>query len=398
MQPIQNRLSQIAETFLSNLDSQDRYQHPGLFEGDAGILLFLAYYANYNKEKQYTDLLDRHLELCLEQNSRIIPEYSFCNGICGILYNLFHLQQKGFIDVETDEARQYYREYIARKMSADISNGQYDFMHYALGAAIYFLKTEPGESQNHLDDFIRILYKKREKNNGQVKWLSNMNITGRYEYNIGMAHGMSSIVIFLCQAISTGINREICEELLDQTVRYILAQEIDHLQYGSYFPTTSIESQYPDLQKSRLGWCYGDLGVATALWRAGKTMEKEYWKKKALEIFEFNTTRTALESNNVMDAVICHGTAGIAQIFRRMHLETGNQKFLDTSTYWIQETLKMAKWEDGVAGYKCWLGKDYGGWGKSYSFLEGIAGIGLALLAAIGEESFSDWDEIILLS
>lgn len=79
-----------------------------------------------------------------------------------------------------------------------------------------------------------------------------------------------------------------------------------------------------------------------------------------------------------------------------MYWETQNPIFKETANYWIEETLKMAKFEDGLAGYKAWYGeKD--GWRNEYGFLEGIAGIGLTLLAHISNEE-PTWDKCLLLS
>lgn len=52
---------------------------------------------------------------------------------------------------------------------------------------------------------------------------------------------------------------------------------------GVISPSTSQESQ-PQRQASRLAWCYGDLGVAVALWNAGKVLDDETLKTKAHEV------------------------------------------------------------------------------------------------------------------
>ena len=56
--------------------------------------------------------------------------------------------------------------------------------------------------------------------------------------------------------------------------------------------------------------------------------------------------------------------------------------------------LKMAKFKDGLAGYKMWNIDNYK---NESNLLEGIAGIGLALLSSISDEDPS-WDECLLLS
>lgn len=66
------------------------------------------------------------------------------------------------------------------------------------------------------------------------------------------------------------------------------------------------------------------------------------------------------------------------------------------AAYWIGRTLSMAKFEDGLAGYKTWQGAERG-FRNEYGLLEGIAGIRLVLLAYLSNEE-PTWDECLLLS
>ncbi|MCK5168939.1 MAG: hypothetical protein KAQ75_03590, partial [Bacteroidales bacterium] len=137
--------------------------------------------------------------------------------------------------------------------------------------------------------------------------------------------------------------------------------------------------------------------VGIALWQAGKNTNNEEWKNKALEILLHTTKRKDLKENSVIDAGLCHGTAGIAHIYNRMYNNTGRDEFKKAAIYWFEQTLKMAKYDDGLAGYKAWRTPEYGGLQNEYGFLEGIAGIGLALISAVSDIE-PKWDECLLLS
>jgi hypothetical protein len=78
-----------------------------------------------------------------------------------------------------------------------------------------------------------------------------------------------------------------------------------------------------------------------------------------------------------------------------MWWDTRLPEFKNAADYWMNETLKMAKFEDGLAGYKVWYGEQ--GWLNEYCLLEGIAGIGLALMTYYYEVE-PIWDECLLLS
>ncbi|MCL2040441.1 MAG: hypothetical protein FWG84_00185 [Bacteroidales bacterium] len=83
-------------------------------------------------------------------------------------------------------------------------------------------------------------------------------------------------------------------------------------------------------------------------------------------------------------------------IFSTMHVwNTRMPEFKNAADYWFDQTIKMSIFADGLVGYKTWKGKE--GWINSYGSLDGIAGIGLALLTYCYEVE-PTWDECLLLS
>ena len=131
---------------------------------------------------------------------------------------------------------------------------------------------------------------------------------------------------------------------------------------------------------SRLAWCYGDLGVATSLWQAGKALHNREWQEKALEVLRFSTSRRDIRSAGVIDAGLCHGAASVCMMFHYAYRQTGENLFEEVRDYWFDVTLNMGSRKEGLAGYSAWGGNEKG-WVKEYDLLEGIAGIGLLLLS-----------------
>ncbi|MCP4157109.1 MAG: hypothetical protein GY757_55875 [bacterium] len=163
----------------------------------------------------------------------------------------------------------------------------------------------------------------------------------------------------------------------------------------STFPSW-VGDDYPPLE-SRLAWCYGDLGMGVALWQAGKIAGNKEWEEEAVEILLKTTERREPKQNAIVDAGLCHGAAGNAHIYNRMYINTGNEAFKEAALYWLDLTLKMAVYEDGFAGYKVWHTEEYGGWQNENGFLEGIAGIGLAIFSFVSELE-PKWDYSLYLS
>ena len=139
------------------------------------------------------------------------------------------------------------------------------------------------------------------------------------------------------------------------------------------------------------------MGIAHVFWQAAVSLKKKEWEDTAIQILLHNSSRHDLQKNGIMDAGLCHGSAGVAHIFWNLYLNTHLQKFQETTDYWLDITMQMAKYTDGSAGFKAWRTEKLGGFVKLNSFLEGISGIGLVLLSHLQRDKTS-WDECLMLS
>jgi lantibiotic biosynthesis protein len=375
----------------------------GLLVGNEGIILFLCYYSKFRQENKYNEGVINCLDSMIEKinlNQKNSPIYS--TGLAGTSWLIQHLTSTDFIDKDTEELLYNFDELLYDSMISFLNQGMYDFLHEGLGITFYYLERNDIKCDNKVAEAIKILDSiKTIHQSGSYKWISNkLNISGTIEkvYNISLSHGMSSIVVILAKALERGIEVTLTKNLLVGTIKYILEQEQDFEQYGCCFPNIAKESIRDNNYRSRLSWCYGDLGIALALYKASKVMVDDVLTNKAIDIFLKNTTRTDLKMNGIGDATLCHGSAGIAHIFNRMFLNTKLPKFKETADYWFQKTLELAIWKDGLAGFKKrTINNQQEGWENENGFLEGIAGIGLALIANISETD-PVWDKALLIS
>jgi lantibiotic modifying enzyme len=235
----------------------------------------------------------------------------------------------------------------------------------------------------------------KHKTNGAIRCLTIIGEKGKTGYNISLSHGIASVIVFLSKVYSLGFSKEKVYGLLDGTVNYLLSQQLDSRKFNSCFPNFDIKSAKPF--NSRLSWCYGDLGIGISLFQASLATKNKKLEEKTINLLLHSTKRKDLDENLVKDAGLCHGTAGIAHIYNRMYQYTHNEKFKDSACYWFDETLKMAYYRNGLAGYKAGRPEKQGGAKNEAGFLEGIAGIGLALISAISNIE-PTWDECLLLS
>lgn len=392
--------SKIKEILLC-INNQEKFKDNGLLTGSTGISLFYENYYKIYGQKKYLNIALNHLISSFNLINDGYFQHTFCSGIGGICWEIEYFVKNKSLEIDSNETLSDLDEFLAKKMFSDLEdNDNYDFLHGAIGIGIYFLNhfSSP-KSKIYLTEFIEKLEKKGiYEYDGSLKWISTVNEennTKKEVFNLSLSHGMPSIIIFLAKAYKNDISKNLVKRMLESLVKYILKNRHNHQVYGSYFPSWLCENEIKG--KSRLGWCYGDLGVALALYQAGVSLKNKVWYEFAIEIFIHSAERRDLINESVNDAGLCHGTAGIAHIFNRMYRNTGIEKFKETHEFWIKETLKMAKFEDGLAGYKTFYGEKYGGWKNEYGLLDGIAGIGLALISSVSD-SDSKWDECLLLS
>jgi len=374
----------------------------GLLGGKTGLYTALLVHAVNSRDREFERAGEKLIETVFKELEHAESYvYSFSNGLAGIGWTLELLEQKGYAQYDTNSLLEDFDVVLAKVLEFEMNNGHYDFLRGALGVVLYFIRRMPKKEDllPVLQKFVVQLNEMGEKQpTGSIKWSSVLDIeTQKTGYNISLSHGMASIVVILSKLYAIkGIDQKMVQHLLQGCVNYILEQEIDKDKYGSFFPSYALEST-EQIYGSRLAWCYGDLGISMALWQAGVALQNETWKNKALTVLLFAAEkRRDLQKNLVIDACLCHGTAGAGHLFYRAWRNTGMSEFKNTADYWFEQTLKMAKFDDGLAGYKAWL-PHIEKWANVYGLLEGIAGTGLALLTYYHEIE-PTWDECLLLS
>ena len=387
------KVSQIAHVLLNkNEDSL-----VGLMGGETGIALFLFYYARMTDEQRVYDLALDKISKALDKINEGFNFHTHAGGLAGFGTAMEILIQEDFIEADSNDLLDDLDEYLYELMLSELVNKNYDFLHGAIGLALYFHKRKSCKNrEKYLLSFVEGLEKIAEKDKDGFKWLSVINHDKNTKgYNLSLSHGIASIISILSKLTEIDICRKKVEKLLCGSINYLLDKQLDVDVCRVNFPNWISEEDFSN--SSRLAWCYGDLGIALALWQAGNNLHNNDWKQRAEKILLHSTQRRDLLKNSVYDAGICHGTAGIAHIYMRMYTNTGMVEFKDAANYWYQNTLKMAKFEDGLAGYKVFRLKDGEKWETDYGLIEGIAGIGLSLISSVSDIKPS-WDECFLIS
>lgn len=397
MNLIQSKLDDISE-FL--IEENPENIEGDFFTGSAGVALFLFYYSRYTKKAVYeekaTTFLLKSIDF-IDQSAATGLNHTFCRGISGICWCIDHLISNGFISSENSEILSHFDNFLSDTSVLALRAGNNDFLHGAIGTSIYLLKrVHIPKVKQSVESVIDTLYdqKKVYLDDQHYYWTHKAGTLANGETcNLGISHGMSSICIFLSKAIKSNIGTLKAGELLEKTTRFFLSQEIKEANWPSRFPSYSFVSDpnFAWTRKSRMGWCFGDLGIALSLWHYSQLIKSEELERKAIEIFLSASERKEPLPNWVIDCGICHGTSGIALIFQRMYQYTKLEPFKISANYWMELTIAMAKKGNGYCGYLA------DNMNPSMGFLDGISGIGLVLLGFQTQDS-TNWDECLLLS
>ncbi|MEA2570283.1 MAG: lantibiotic biosynthesis protein [Acidobacteriota bacterium] len=217
----------------------------------------------------------------------------------------------------------------------------------------------------------------------------------RGHYNLGVAHGIPGVIGFLAAAQHAGVRDRRVAQLANDAVQWVLAQK--GIWPGSLFPSHIPPDSAP--RPTRTAWCYGDLGVAAVLLSAAHAFDRSEWRDEAISIARV-AARRSVEDTMVADAGLCHGATGVAHLFNRIWQATGDDELREAALRWYRIALDMRRPGKGLAGFLSWYESTpsaEGSWRGEPGFLSGIAGIGLALLAAATDVEPS-WDRLMVVS
>jgi lantibiotic modifying enzyme len=369
--------------------------------GLPGAILFKMYYAKYNDDERYVEEAHALIQECFDKFDTHQLLLTYCDGVAGFGWTLDHLVASDLLDSDNDVLLSNLDTILYDQMTKNFENREFDFLHGATGYASYFLNRYRTTSDTdlkrkyrsylsyYIDQIIDISVKDQK---GYRTWRSFIDLNGRQEvYNLSMSHGVTSILaIFIKLAEYTEFHQQ-CKPIIQEIVGYLLSTE--NKDFMCFFPSY-ILSDGTKSTRSRVAWCYGDLGIGLQLFYASNFLNDASLKETALTILKETTRRISAEDSGVVDASICHGSYGIAHIYSKLYQHTKDSIFKTAADFWLQDGLNRAFHEDGFAGYKQ---KQPNHWETEIGLLEGISGIGLVIMDYLSEEPHT-WDEAFMIS
>ena len=211
-------------------------------------------------------------------------------------------------------------------------------------------------------------------------------------WNLGVAHGTPGVVAFLARCIAADVERELATTLLEGSVAFLRAvgSDIAGARYGAWICGPADGTETHATPSPALAWCYHDLGIALALLSAANVTGSSPWRDDALALARDCARRPSAEAR-IHGSSLCHGAAGAAHMFLRLHHATGEEVFADSAQRWFERALDMdPPLAEAASAEEAALKR------LDPSLLSGAAGVALALHAAITDVE-PTWDGRLLL-
>ena len=382
-----------------------------LAEGDAGIAVFFAALARSGLEPAAGHDAERHLNRAIDAvRSVVMPDSLHC-GFPGVAWAFQHVERLECTgpDAMPDAAAPPDAcEGIDRVLADHVGRApwlrDFDVVNGLAGLAAYALERLPSLSARRvLERVVARLEELAEPAGDGLAWrtpparLASERTDGRTHgpFNLGVAHGVPGVLAALAAAHEAGVESERTARLLEGGTRWLLAQRL-LAGAGAWFPH-SVGSDASS-EPSRLAWCYGDLGIAATLHLVARVLPRPEWDAVAVEIAR-DAARRSRADGAVRDAGVCHGAAGIAQLFHRLGRGLGDPELMDATRRWLGDLLDRRDPSLGAAGFPAWGPADDGrwGWSEERGLLSGVSGVGLVLLGAL-EPALMGWDRTLLVS
>src|ERR1019366_326222 len=160
-------------------------------------------------------------------------------------------------------------------------------------------------------------------------------------YDLGLAHGQAGILYFLGKCYVAGIQPAHCRELIVGGCKFFNNMIQDHTTAGSFFTYSILTSEYDNRKKypvrSRLAWCFGDLGILHTLVLVSGWIEVADSYIQYKQMLLATAERRDPGNTIIEDAQFCHGASGVGYLFLSLHKLCGNPAFKEAADYWMRE-------------------------------------------------------------
>ncbi|MFQ5601217.1 MAG: lanthionine synthetase C family protein [Candidatus Krumholzibacteriia bacterium] len=371
---------------------------PSLATGSAGLAVLYAYLAEAFAADTFERLARAYWQSSIDALAGMPTTPSLYSGFTGIAWVTAHLDGR-LLETGGADLHEEVEEALLAHLRQSPWPHHYDLVDGLTGYGVYALERLPHpRAERCLEQVVLQLERLSRRSADGVAWFTEPALMLPDHrvlypdgcYDLGLAHGIPGVIALLGMSSARGIGPR---ALLEDAVRWLLAHRVVSASDGGFGSWLTAGGEPIG---HRLGWCYGDPGVAAALLVASRAAG--IGPQTGLEI-AVHAAALAPERAGVAGSGLCHGTAGLAHLFNRMHHATGERCLAEAARFWFERTLDPRHACPRIAGDRTGSRLDAADRvrGHDPGLLEGAAGIALALLAAATDLP-PEWDRFLMLS
>ncbi|WP_025606773.1 lanthionine synthetase LanC family protein [Pontibacter actiniarum] len=355
---------------------------PTLSNGWLGACFFYCYYAKFTGDPSYYTLAEAYLGNALElvdykYYKRVYPTDSYDANIAALGVFFIKATEKGLLDYEASPYLSTIEDTLHALCRNKIKHADFSIFSGALATGNYLLHAKRSAKNDQLlAEIVEAIDAKAIQGASRgICWRSPRLNNKVY---LGLSHGSCMIIAFLSAVFERGIVQDKCRDLIERAAAFVLQHKRQNPK--GLFPHILGE----EVQDTQFSLCYGDLGVAYALLKAGLTVKDDYLVAEAREILNVCLARR-YEDKLTYDGSMTYGASGVAYLFLKLsELDPEGEKYLAAYRYWIHQVPRNITEENGFCGFRSFFKPDADLFNLSYAW--GIIGIGITLMTYLDRE------------
>lgn len=362
----------------------------GLLGGRLGLIYYFFNSHKINGQEIYLEkialLLESVFENCSNKDATISTTLNFSDGLCGLGFVLNELLNAGIIDEEYAGQLEVINDLALDYTIKSIRANNFDFFYGAMGGLFYLSETDQWEAcERVINELIKIAPTHRYLYNSSHEDEFNQGI------NFGLAHGNTAIFMILIGLIKKGMKNKSLKTLVNKGVKSLLTYEREEPLgtdgIKNYFPHNVLfENGAEKINFSVvLGWCNSELDIALLIQEYLQIERNNGLETTALKIGLETLKRKAENTTGVYDHHFCHGSSGVAQLYKKMYVKTQVRVFDEAYSFWAGETANFLEKEKNEPVTR-----------EKLNFLYGWPGALLSLKEQ-QDERIQGWDKLFLI-
>lgn len=353
-----------------------------LADGSAGVIVTLVELYKYLQEDFVLTRLQQEIDILIRSVEYLTSGFGLYTGLAGVSWSVnYAIEALGGSLLMVD---QHCTREVDEALVASVTNlpqWNYDLISGLVGLGAWALDTTDRDlGSTAFRAVMQRLHSMSELHPNGVTWrtpadLIPENTRAIYPsgyHNLGLAHGVPGVISLIGKAVCRGMAKESDINLLRNAVSWLLSCQTKDgpLRFTFYDGYVG---------RSRVAWCYGDLGVSVALAQAAIALGDRGLMCDATSA-AMNALSIDAPSSGVVDGLICHGALGVSHIADEFYKFTGDPRFSAYKEQWLRVTFEIAQRTPANLLFPMHVG-DQDQFKQQRGYLTGISGACLAMLS-----------------